>query len=89
MRDLRDGFQIDDDAAGIGEAFKKDRLAVRRQRAAEILRIVRIDKMAGPAKLFERQAELRQRTAVEIARRDELVALLHHRREDQELRGMA
>ena len=48
----------------------------------------RIDKMALPAELFERQAELGQRAAIEIARGDELVARLHQGEEDQELRGM-
>src|SRR5215469_17752169 len=59
MRDLRYRFQIDDDAAWIGQAFKEDRLAARRQRAAEVLGIARIDEVAGPAELFERQPELR------------------------------
>ena len=40
VRDLRDRLEIDDDAAGIGQALEEDRLAARRQRAAEILRIV-------------------------------------------------
>ena len=82
-------FEVDDDAAGVGQAFDEDRLAARRQRTAEILRIVRIDEMAGPAELLERQSELRQRSAVQVARGEELVALLQHGREDQELRGMA
>ena len=89
VRDLRDRRQIDDDAARVGQALDEDRLAPRRQRAAEILRIGRIDEMAGPAELLERQPELRQRAAIQVARRQELVALLQHRREHQELRGMA
>ena len=53
VRDGRDLLDIDDDAAGIGEALDKDRLAARRQRPAEILRVGRIDEMALPAELRE------------------------------------
>ena len=48
----------------------------------------RIDEMAGPAELLEREAELGERAAIEIARGDELVARLHQREEGQELRRM-
>ena len=47
---------------------------------------VGIDEMAGPAEFFERQPELRERAAIEIARGDELVARLHQREEGEELR---
>ena len=53
VRDLRDLFDIDDDAAGIGEVLDKDRLALRGQRAAEILRVDRVDKVAFTAELLE------------------------------------
>src|SRR5205085_5514060 len=86
--DLRDLFDIDDDAAGIGEVLDKDRLALRGQRAAEILRVDRVDKVAFPAELLERQAKLGQRAAIEIARGNKLVARLHQRKKDQELCGM-
>ena len=88
MRDLGDALDVDDDAAGIGEVLDEDRLAFRRQRAAEIFRLARIDEMAGPAELLERQPELRQRAAIEVARGDELVAGPHQREEGQELRGV-
>jgi hypothetical protein len=51
--DRRHTFEIDDDAAGIGEVLEKDRLGARGQRFAEILRVGRVDKMALPAELFE------------------------------------
>src|SRR5215813_10275061 len=89
MGDRRHCLQIDDDAAGIGEVLQEDRLAARRQRAAEILRICRIDKMAGPAELLEGEAELGERAAIEIARGDELVARLHQSEEGEELPRMA
>ena len=75
--DRRDPFEVDDDAAGIGEVLDKDRLDPWGQRLAEILGLGRVDKMAFPAELFERQPELGQRAAIEIARGDELVARLH------------
>ena len=86
MRDFGDALDVDDNAAGVGEVLDEDRLALRGQRLAEILRLGRVDEMAGPAELLERQAELRERAAVEIARRDELVAGPHQREEGQELR---
>jgi len=63
--DRRHALEIDDDPAGIGEVLEKDRLGARGQRLAEIFRIGRVDKMALPAELFERQPELGQRAAVE------------------------
>ena len=89
MRDIGDPLDIDDDASGIGEVLDEDRLALRRQRAAEILGVGRIDEMAGPAKLLEREAELGERAAIKVARSDEFVARLHQREEGQELRRMS
>ena len=88
VRDFGDALDVDDDAAGVGEVLDEDRLALRGQAFAEILRLGRIDEMAGPAELLERQPELRERPAIEVARRDELVARLHQREESQELRGV-
>ena len=44
---------------------------------AEVFRVGRIDEMAGPAELLERQAELGERATVKVARGDEFVARLH------------
>ena len=87
--DLRHGRDVDHDAARIGEILDEDRLAFRRQRLAEIFRLGRIDEVAGPAELLERQAELGERAAIEVARGDELVSRLHQGEEGQELRRMA
>ena len=87
--DLRHRRDVDHDAARIGEVLDEDRLAFRRQRAAEILRLGRIDEMAGPAELLERKAELGERAAIEVARGDELVAGLHQGEEGEELRRVA
>ena len=89
MGDRRHALEIDDDAAGIGEVLEEDCFGARGQRLAEILRVGRVDKMAPPAELFEREPELSQRAAIEITRGDELVSRFHQREEDQELRGMA
>ena len=88
MRNFGDALDVDDDAARIGEILDEDRLALLRQRLAKILRLDGIDEMAGPAELFERQPELRERAAIEVARGDKLVARLHQREEGQELRRM-
>ncbi len=89
MRDRRHLFEIDDDAARVGQVLDKDRLGPRGQGAAEILRVGRVDEMALPAELFERQPELGQRAAIEVARGEKLVAGLEQGEEDQELRGVA
>ena len=41
MRDFGDALDVDDDPARIGEVLDEDRLALRRQRLAEILRLGR------------------------------------------------
>ena len=45
--------------------------------------------MTGPAELFERQPELGERAAIEVARGEELVARLHHGEEGEESGRMA
>ena len=89
MRDLRDGLDIDDHAARIGQAFDEDRLHLRRHRRAEILRVGGIDKDRVPAELLEAARELRNRSAIELAGGQEFVARLHEGEEGQHLRGMA
>src|SRR5262249_43177491 len=86
--DLCDGLEIDDDAARIGETFDEDRLALLGQRALEVFRIARIDEVAGPAELLEREAELGERAAIEIARGDKFITRAHQREEGDELRCM-
>src|SRR5208282_5125739 len=88
LRDFGDRLEIDDDAAGVGEAFDENRLGLRLQRLAEIFRIGRVDEIAMPAEAFEAQPELRQRAAIEIARGDEAVAGLQQSEKGQELSGV-
>src|SRR5262249_34988340 len=80
--------EIENDAAGIGEVLDKNRLDPWGQCFAEILRSGRVDKVALPAELLERQPKLCQRATIEVARSDELVARLHQGEEDQKLCGM-
>ena len=81
VRDFGDALDVDDNAAGVGEVLDEDRLALRGQRLAEILRLCRVDEPACPAELLERQPELGERAAVEVTRRNELVARPHQREE--------
>lgn len=89
MGDLGHRLDVDDDAAGIGQAFDEDGLGSVADGRLEIVRVVRIDEGAVPAQLLERQAELGQRTAIEIARGDEMVARLQQGEEGEELGGVA
>jgi hypothetical protein len=84
-----DRLDVDDEAAGIGRALDEDRLAFLRQRAREVLGIVRIDENGFPAKFFERLAELGDRAAIELLRGEELVAGLHEGEEGEHLCGVA
>src|ERR1700733_10289622 len=89
MRDIGDSLDIDDHAPWVGEVLDEDRLALWRERLAEVLRLRRIDEMAGPAELFEGETELGERAAIKVARGDELVARLHEGEEREKLRRMA
>ena len=89
MCDIGNGAQIHDNAARIGKAFDKNRLAFRRQRTAEILRLGRVHEMAGPAKFLEAECELRERSAVKITAGQEFIAWFQKREEGDELRRMA
>ena len=84
-----DGLEVEDDAARVGEALAEDELHLVGHRGAEIVGVRGVDEMARPAELLEAHPELGDRPAVEIARRDELVAGLHEGRRQQELGGVA
>ena len=84
-----DGLDVDHDAARVGQVLDEDRLASRRQRAAEIGGIGRIHHVRGPAHAGEAVGELGDGAAVELVRGDELVARLEQGVEQQQLRAMA
>ena len=72
--DRRDRLDIGDAAARIGDRLDEDRLGARRDRALEAADIVGIGPCHIPAEALERMAELVDRTAIELARGNELVA---------------
>src|SRR5499427_8845290 len=88
-RDVGDRLDVGDDAARIGDRLDEDRLGLRADAALERADVVRIGPHHVPAEILERVVELVDRAAIELLRRDELVARLHQHVEDQHLRGMA
>ena len=89
LGDRRDGLDVDDDAARIGDGFDEDRLGLGRDGGLEGRRIVRIGPGDVPAEILERMGELVDRAAIELVAGDELVARLHQRMEHQDLGCMA
>ena len=89
LRDLCDRFEIEHDAAGVGQSLAEEELDLVGHRPLDIFGLRHVDEMAGPAELLEAHAELGERAAIEIVGRDELVAALQQRRAHQELRRMA
>jgi hypothetical protein len=75
-RDRADRGDIDHVDRGVAEGFGEDRLGIRLDRAAKILRVVGIDHRRLDADLAEVHAEHRDRAAVELRGRDDVVALL-------------
>ena len=49
LGDGDDVFQVEHDAAGVGQDFDEYRLALRRQGAAEVFRVLGVNKMTIPA----------------------------------------
>ena len=75
-------------SAGIGQGLDENRLGRGADGGLKIGRIGRIDKAAMPAQLLERQTELGQRTAIQIARGDEMIPRFQQSEKSQELGGM-
>ncbi len=86
--DRRDRLDIGDDAAGIGDRLDEDRLGLVAERAAEGIEIVRIGPTCQP-KFLKAWLELVDRAAIELVAGNELVARMHQRVEDENLRRMA
>ena len=88
-RHRRQGFQIADHAARIGQALDEDRLGPGRQRTAHGRRVVDVDEVSLPVEFLEGLAELGDRAAVEPGRGDETVARFHQGEESENLGGVA
>ena len=67
MGNRGDGLDIDDNAAGVGEALDENGFCPGGDRRLEVGWIMRVNKGAVPAEPLEREGELGQRPAVEIA----------------------
>ncbi len=75
VRDGCDGFDIQNVQQRIADGLAVNHARARRDGAAEILRIVRIDENGVDPQPPEAHVELRVRAAVQILGRDDLVAL--------------
>ncbi len=87
--DLGDGLDVDKGAAGIGKALDVDGLGLVIDLGGEAFRVGGIGPADLPAEVLEGMAELVDRAAIELFRRDEVIARLHQGVEDQELCGVA
>ena len=83
------GFEVGDDAAGIGDRLDEDRLGLGRERGAERVGVGRIGPPHLPAAFLEGMGELVDRPAIELARGDELVARREQSMEYERLRRVA
>ena len=89
VRDPGDRLEIADHAVRVRGALDEDRLGPLAQRLLELGGPGRIDEAHPPAELGKSLAELRDRAAIELARRDDLVARLHQVEQRDELGGVA
>jgi hypothetical protein len=85
MRDLRHRFNIEHISARVADRLAVQKLCLRRDRAAEVLRIVGINKGDVVAEPAEGHVELRVGSAVERARRHHVIAVLHQATDGDEL----
>ena len=89
FRDRSDGRHVSDDATWIGEALGEDDARLFIDRRLDSGEVIDVDKFDIPVELFEGVAELIDRSAIELLRRDDLGAWLHQDVEGNHLRGMA
>ena len=85
---IRNSAHIHDIAAGVCDGLTKDRAGVVVDRIGHGLRIVEIDKLAGPAEPLDRMAELGDRAAIETGGGDDILARPHQREQRHDLRRM-
>src|SRR5690606_21939055 len=89
MRDGGELLDIHELAARVGEAFDVQRLGPVVDQLLEARRIIDVCPADFPDEILEGLRELVDGAAVELARGDEIVPLLHQRVEDDEVRGLA
>ncbi len=88
VRDLRHRPDIEYITARIADSFAVQQSSLRRNCFAEIFRIVRLDKYEVIPKPPHGDIELRERAAIESARRHDLIARRSDGRQCQELRRL-
>jgi hypothetical protein len=88
VRDLRDRLDVRDDAVGIGGALDEDAAGALADLLEEAFRAARVGEADLPVELREGLVELGDRAAVELFRRNQLVARPHEIEECYDLRGM-
>ncbi len=89
MRDFGDRRDVQHVHARVGDGLGIEQTRARRDRAAEIFRIVRIDERGLNAETPEADIELRVRAAVERAGRHNFVALAEQAGDGDELRRLS
>ena len=88
LGDSRNSGDVLNDAAGIGDGFHENGAGLGGDCRLHIVRVRHLHPVHVPVELLEGMAELIDRAAIELAGRNEVVAGLHERVEDQKLRAM-
>ena len=89
VRDLGNRLQVADHAVRVGCAFDENPLGLLPDRLLKFLGLGGVDEAYVPVELGEGLAELGNRAAVQLGRRDDLVARIHEVKTRHELRGVA
>ncbi len=76
VRDFPDGFDVGDVERRVTDGLGVERFRFVGDRRRKVLRVGRVDKFYGDAELRQDVVELRVASAVEVARRDNLIARL-------------
>ncbi len=89
VRNLRERIHVCERARRVADRFRKQHLRIRFDGGADC--VVVIDRSEGgfDAHAPQRNAELRDRAAVDVLRADDVIAVLREREHDAELRGEA
>lgn len=88
MSSLRDSLKVRDVVLGIAYTLDIDSLCLLVNSSSDILRLVAVDKLGVDAKTGEENLELVVSAAVEIGRRDDVVASMGEGADCEELSGL-